>query len=198
MQLALWVAMTSTLLRTGFAAVLVTGGLGACARPARPPSIVGPELGESTAPGPAYPFGTPDAAGPTEVSAPLHGLPGPVASPAQTVETMPPEAQPEPQPANPAVVWAPGVPALPTPPRGAGSGGQPAPGMPPANSPSGPVLVAPPIVASPPPGTPPLAPPNGPGSGASPGAPRAAGPSIETRLRGASGTPPSTPGGSQR
>lgn len=207
MQLARWHHMAYTYLRTAFAAVLVVGPTGACSRPAGQPRVIGPVIGESTAPGPANPsIPPPDATGPTEVTVHLHGTPlanppqAAGAPPSATGPTTAPTTAPTTEPTTPAVVWAPSLPASPPPPNppgGAGGGQQPSPSTPPANRPAGPVPVPPIKTAPPPPGTPPLAPPNGPGSGARPGMPRAAGP-TESSSRGGSGLLPSTPGGGQR
>jgi len=174
-------------LRAAFAAVLVAGGLAACSRPAQSGSVIGPQLGESTAQGPSDPtMPPPDAGGVTEVSVRLHGAPTAVPNPAPTVQTMPsttdPMNRPSTHPSVPATVWAPGVPGPqgPSPqgssPAGASQGTSPGPGAPPAPgapSPSGPATGPTPVpripTAPPPPGTPPLAPPNGPG-GAAPSA----------------------------
>ena len=173
-------------LRAAFAAVLVAGGLAACSRPAQSGSVIGPQLGESTAPGPADPTMPPPDAGVAEVSVRLHDVPTAVPNPAPTVQTMPPTTapmnQPSTHPSVPATVWAPGVPSVPgsrgpspqgSSPAGASQGPSPGPGAPPAPgapSPTGPATgptPVPPIPTAPPPqGTPPLAPPNGPGGAA--------------------------------
>jgi hypothetical protein len=171
-------AMTCSELRTALAAALVIGALGACSRPASQPRVVGPVIGESTAPGPANPLAPPpDAAGVTEVSAHLSGAPSPVANPAPAAGAAMPSMQSTPaqttDTSNPATVFVPGVVTGPLPqaPATGGSGAtvpaNPGPG---AAGPSGPGTGnSPPPRSVPPatpPRTPPLAPPNGPGSGA--------------------------------
>jgi hypothetical protein len=69
--------------------------LGACARPASQPRVVGPVIGESTAPGPSDPSRPPpDPGGVKEVSRPIHGTPTQVANPVITVDTMPSTLEP--------------------------------------------------------------------------------------------------------
>jgi len=183
--------MTHTWPRTIFA-VLVVSGLDSCSRPTQPP-VIGPPLGESTAQGPTYPIGSPPDAMP-EVSASLHGPIRPIANVAPATAATPPATEPT-APATeqiPATVWTPSLPPASPPPKSTGSNGrQPPPSMPPGN---GPVRSPPIVTARPPPGTPPSAPPNGPGSGASPtpAVPHVTG---NAGSGGASGTPPSTPGG---
>ncbi|HZJ66013.1 MAG TPA: hypothetical protein VFD36_21050, partial [Kofleriaceae bacterium] len=74
--------MTWTQLRTAVAGLAVA--VVACARPAQQTGIVGPELGESTAPGPTNPLAPPPDAGAGELSVQLSTRPNPVASPAPT------------------------------------------------------------------------------------------------------------------
>jgi len=83
----------------GFAAI----GVLACARPTAQPSVIGPMLGDSTAPGPSDPtMRAPDAGQATELSVPLHGRPVQVAQPAAGGATTPSTAQPATAPAQPA------------------------------------------------------------------------------------------------
>jgi hypothetical protein len=112
-QLARSLHMTRTQLRA--ALVVVLAGVAACSRPASQPTVVGPMLGESTAPGPSNPSALPpDAAGTTELSVKLSTRPSAVA-PAQAQAIEPSQATPPAQPAQPGTVVAPGVVGVPAP-----------------------------------------------------------------------------------
>ena len=105
--------MTCPQLRATFAAMIVIG-YAACAPPATQPRVVGPAIGESTAPGPADPtVPPPDPGGVTETSARLRGTPSPVANPAITVDTMPSTLEPsgnsDPNSSSAPVVVSPGA-----------------------------------------------------------------------------------------
>jgi hypothetical protein len=105
--------MTCSQLQATLAAVVVSG-LAACARPATQPRVVGPVIGESTAPGPSNPtMPPPDPGGVTETSGRIRGTPSPVANPAITVDTMPSTLEPsgnsDPNAPSAPVVVSPGV-----------------------------------------------------------------------------------------
>jgi hypothetical protein len=86
MRLALPYRMTPIALRAALIAAVIAG-TGACAQRAPEPILFGPELGQSTASGPADPtLRPPPTPGVTETSVHLQGLPGATASPAQTAE----------------------------------------------------------------------------------------------------------------
>src|SRR5262245_55859500 len=88
--------MTLTALGAALAAAVVACSAGACAghpKDASEPGILGPELGQSTAPGPADPtLRPPPTPGVTETSVHLQGLPDARASAARTAEATPVQA----------------------------------------------------------------------------------------------------------
>src|SRR4051812_19113049 len=96
--------------RAAVAAVLVMGSVLACSRPSAQPGVVGPALGESTAPGPGDPNALPPDAGPPDVvvgrlhdTRPSGPVPGPMPDPSVG------SAAPVAAPATPGVVALPGV-----------------------------------------------------------------------------------------
>ena len=106
------------MLRGGWLVVAIA----ACSPAAKQSTVVGPQLGESTAPGPSDPTRPPpDAAGVTEVSAVIHGQMTAVPNPVTPTVSDTTSATPTGQPAGtttdsngaPATVFAPGV-AVPT------------------------------------------------------------------------------------
>lgn len=207
--------MIRTALRAPLIAVLAVSGAGACSRPA-PPPVMGPVIGESTAPGPSDPtLPPPDAAGVTETSVRLRGVPRPVASPAPADTTTSTPASP----AQPVVV-IPGVRSGPAPvgpapsatsptgpvtgtagPNGPGTGNGPAtpvgpatgtPGVTPATPPSG--SAAPTAPGAPAPAAPAPTPPTTPAPAPStPPAPAASQPAAPAAPAAPSTPPPATP-----
>src|ERR687890_149867 len=86
--------MTRTQLRTAALAWLAAGGLAACSHRTSQTGVVGPELGESTAPGPSNPLARPpQPIGSTEVSAHIQGVPRQGASPAPAATSGAPGSQ---------------------------------------------------------------------------------------------------------
>lgn len=84
MVLAATSSMTTQAPRVALAAAIAMGSVLACSRPSAQPGVVGPALGESTAPGPSDPNALPpDAGPPPEIAGRLHDTrpSGPVPGP---------------------------------------------------------------------------------------------------------------------
>lgn len=137
--------MTSTVFRAALGAVVAAGSLAACSRSARQPGVIGPELGESTAPGPSDPTAPPpDAPGVTELSVPFQGAGQVGPSPAPTADT-PPAMVPT-QQGTPGEAVRPGATTAPAPPSSEPVTGNP-PVLPVPTTPSVPAPTTPPVPA---------------------------------------------------
>jgi hypothetical protein len=190
-------------LRIALAGALVVGGLGACSRPASQPRVVGPALGESTAPGPSDPLvPPPDAAGVSEVSARISGTGGAIANPAPArtgdvpAASSPSSMTPPADPGNPATVFVPGVVAAPgqQAPTTTGTAApiNPGPGTAGPNGPgtgNGPATPVAPVTGTRAPVAPPAPPNGGPGAGNAPVAPAPVTPAPQPGVPGTGNAP---------